>query len=140
MATLDELGAYAVTNTAVTGIGPNGAAPRLFLGFMPDTPDYCMALIETGGTAPDDGLGDAGIRFEKPNVQMVTRGVRDDDETPRALIEVGYTKFAEIKAQALSGTNYLLVLPMQSPAPLTPDQDGRPRVTVNFAITKELSA
>ena len=137
MATLDELGAYLVTESVVTGIGPKGTAPRLFYDRLPDTPDYCMALIETGGTAPDMGYGIAGIQFEKPGVQMVTRGVKDDAQTPRTLIQSGFSKFSEIRAEALSGTTYLTVLPSQSPFSLTPDEKGRPRFSVNFAIDKE---
>ena len=139
MALLGELGARLVTDGVVTGIGPKGTAPRLFYDRLPPSPDYCMALIETGGTAPDGGIGVAGIKFEKPGVQMVTRGVKDDDQTPRTLIESGYRNLAEIEAESLSGTTYLLVRPRQSPFSLTPDENGRPRWAVNFHIEKELS-
>ena len=138
MATLDELGAYLVTNTAVTGIGP-GTAPRLFFGRLPDSPDYCLALIETGGTAPEMGFGIPGIRLERPSVQVVTRGVKDDAQTPRALSEVAFTKLAEIKAESLSSTQYHWVSPNQSPTSLTPDEKGRPRFSFNISIIKELS-
>lgn len=139
MATLDELGAYLVTNTAITGIGP-GTAPRLFYGRLPNTPDYCLALIATGGAPPEGGYGSAGIKFEHPTFQVVARGVKDDEQTPMTLAISAWTQLAEINAEALSGTTYLLVQPLQSPGTvLGPDEDGRPRVSFNIMISKELS-
>ena len=138
MALLDELGAYLVTESVVTAIG-EGTDPVVFYERLPPDPDYCLALIERGGTAPDMGFGIAGIQFEHPSVQVIARGVKDDAQTPRTLIESAFTKLAEIKAEALSGTNYLLVEPMQSPTDLTADENGRPRYSFNVAITKELS-
>ncbi len=135
MATLDELGARLVADGVHTGIGDD-----LFLGHMPDTPDECSSLRETPGRPPVGGFGIPGIKYEHPSAMYIARGVKDDEKTPRAKAETAYTKLAEINAEALSGTSYLLVEPLQSPSTvLGPDEKGRPRVSFNVAISKELS-
>ena len=133
--TLDELGARLVADGVHTAIGTD-----LFLGHMPDTPDVCSSLRETPGAPPEGGFGVAGIKFEHPSAQYVARGAKDDEQTPRTKAESAYTKLAEIEAEDLSGTSYLLVEPLQSPSTvLGPDEKGRPRVSFNVAISKELS-
>ncbi len=132
---LDELGAFLVAEGVVTAIGTD-----LFLEYMPNTPNACLLLRQTPGRPPVGGFGTAGIRFEYPNVQVVARGVKDDEQTPRALAESAYTKLAEVQAVALSGTNYLTVQPLQAPSGVLGDDElGRPRISFNCNCGKELS-
>jgi hypothetical protein len=58
MAFLPEIGTYlaaTVTDTALT-LGTN-----LFLGRLPDTPDTCVALFETGGLTPAETMGGSSL-------------------------------------------------------------------------------
>jgi len=133
MATLDELGAYLATEmTLVVGT-------TIFLGSLPPKPDVCLAIRETGGSPPTGGLGTTGIQYEFPSVQIVVRGAPDDYETPRTTAETAYRKLAEIEAESLSSTAYLMAMPLQSPFFLQQDKNDRLLIAFNAAIEKEPS-
>ena len=133
MATLDELGAYLATElTLVVGT-------TIFLGSIPPKPDTCLTLREYGGAPPTGGLGTVGIKYESPGVQIVCRGEKGDYATPRTAAETAYRALAEIEAEALSGTDYLMVGPKQSPFLLKTDENDRTLIAFNVESEKEPS-
>ena len=71
MAFLPELGTYLaanVTDTTLT-LGTN-----LFLGRLPDTPNTCVALFETGGLSPEETMGGSSLpAYTQPRCQILVR-------------------------------------------------------------------
>lgn len=135
---MDELGAYLIAQGVVTALNTD-----LFLGYLPDYPDPCLAIRPTSGRPPVKHMGDAAIRYERPTAQVVTRGVQDDFQTPFALATSAHAALVKIEAGlaagTLSGTKYNSVEALQQPTPLGPDEKGRHRIVFNIAIEKEPS-
>ena len=71
MSVLDEVGTYlaaTVTNVTLT-LGTN-----LFLGRLPDDPDTCVSVQETGGQGPINTMSNnTAPVIEQPNVQTLIR-------------------------------------------------------------------
>ena len=129
-----EIADYLVANGVGTAVGTD-----VFRGFMPPLPDVCVGVYETGGSAPENGFGTTGLLHEFPNVQIIVRGAPKDYATPRATADVAWRKLAEIQGTTLGSTKYLIVLPLQSPAPLSKDARLRWLIAFNARCEKELS-
>lgn len=133
MGMLQELADYLTTQ----GVTTSGL---IFLDWLPDRPDECLALYAGGGSAPELGFGSAaGVQFENPNVQVVARGTALDSSTPEALAWSAFNKLVTVQAQSLGSTPYLMIQPLQSPSTLGPDENQRPRYSFNVTVRKELS-
>lgn len=139
MAVLNEIAA----KLAALGIGTVGST--IHIGMMPETPDACVAVYETGGIAPDYGIGTAGIKYETPAVQIVCRGVAYDYATPRANAATAYNGLASVEATTLSVTGgtsafYHWIHPQQAPFVMQRDSNNRVYIVFNVLCQKELSA
>ena len=138
MSLLVEVKAFLVAEVPDTG--------KITRGFMPGSPDACMALYETGGTAlgndsnVNTGFAVPGVQYETPGLQIVVRGVKHDYDVPRARIEAAYQKLAEVQATTLSGTFYLFIRAQQPPFFMERDENERVKFAVNFLCEKEPSA
>ena len=122
MAFLPEVGTYlaaSVTDTTLT-LGTN-----LFLGRLPDTPDTCVAIFETGGLGPEEIMGGSSLpAFTQPRCQILVRAAAYADAS--SLAEDCFKKTTLIDNESLSGVLYLRAAPMQSPFYL--ERDGQERV------------
>lgn len=135
MSLLTELAAY--TAAQVSGLT---AGTNLFRGFMPQSPDVCVAIYEYPGGPPVLGLGAAnGISLENPSAQWVVRGEPEDYDTPRATAELIWLAVSQIQCSILSGTQYYLPQPLQSPFKLKQDDNKRVYIAFNASIEKEPS-
>jgi hypothetical protein len=131
MATLDQLSTYLDSED----VGTEGT--DLFTTEMPDHPDACVALFETGGRDPDPGFGASAVRIERPAVQILARGAPDDYNGPRAKAQAAWDAMLKIEGEALSGVQYWLVQALQSPFHVTTDENDRLLFSSNFLIEKE---
>ncbi len=136
---LDEVAA----KLATLGVGTLGTS--LFIGMMPETPNACASVYETGGLAPDFRFGSAGIDLETAGIQVVCRGEAGDYVTPRANSKTAYEGLAAVECATLSvsgGTSafYHWIHPQQAPFQSKRDANGRVYVTFNALIEKELSS
>ena len=121
MAFLPEIGTYLAANvTAVTlTLGTN-----LFLGRLPETPDTCVAIIETAGLAAVDSMGGATLpSYTRPRAQAIVRAAAYSDAS--SLAEDVYKQMQKIDNESLSGVYYLRATGIQSPFYL--DRDGQER-------------
>jgi Bacteriophage minor capsid protein len=138
MSFLDDLGLYLQTQ----GLGTLGT--DLFLGGLPvDVPsavqqDDVTALVETPGFPAQYVHDVAGISWEQPVVQILVRGAAHDYVSARTQAQAVFVALGQIQNQALSGTYYFWVLPLQSPFKLRDDDFGRPILSVQFRCAKAL--
>lgn len=129
---LDAVGS--VLQTASVGtLGTN-----LFLSRMPDSPEACVAVYESGaGTNMYVGGSTVGPALSVTNIQVVARGVREDYENPRLKIEAVITALETVQDQTISGFRILRAESFGRPVPLGYDENERPRIAMNFSVTHE---
>lgn len=130
---LVELGDYLSTN----GVGTVGT--DLFLGFMPDTPNGCVALYETGGLGPARAMrGSAGQPVaERPRVQVVARST--SYASARAKARDAYLLLEGLGDVTLNGVQYKWVGAVQEPFMMGRDELGRVSIAANYDVVKSLS-
>jgi hypothetical protein len=122
------------------GLGTLGTT--LFLGGLPvDAPnittvDAITALVETPGF-PAEYVHDVALPSrEQPVVQILTRGAPYDYATARTWAQDIWVALGSIRNQALSGTFYLGVQPIQSVFKLRDDDFARPIMAAQFRCDK----
>lgn len=135
MSLLDEVGTYLAANSIGT-LGTN-----MFLGFLPDTPDACVALYETGGQEPVRAMRSAAGQpvASRPRLQVVCRADQYNYQTARAKSKAVAALLDGLGDTTLSGTRYLWVGAVQEPFLMGRDDSGRVQIAQNFDVVKELS-
>jgi hypothetical protein len=132
--TLDELGTYLAAN--ISGATALTLGTNLFLGRLPETPDTCVAIYETGGTVPSHTMGGASAPVvERSRVQIVVRS--GNYSAGRTLAGDIWDTLEGIADEALTGVRYFRVTAVQSPFPLERDTTDRIIFTQNFDVLKE---
>lgn len=131
MAMGSEIAAYLVT----LGLGSLVPPRTLFVNTMPESPDVCGAVYQTGGFAPDGGFGVDGIQYENPTVAIRFRGATLDSEGPRVKASLAYSGLAKIQAETVGGCAYLTVTPLSPPMKVDQvELDGKQRIVWGFTI------
>ncbi len=132
---LDDLADYLSSG----GLGTEGT--DLFAGYMPETPDACLVLYETGGQAPVHAMnplaGQAVV--EMPRVQVVCRSTAYDYATARTKAHSAFKLLDGLPARTSNGTDYLWGTALQSPFTLGRDDAGRVSIACNYEVVKRLS-
>ncbi len=123
---LEALGTYIDTNNATLTLGTN-----LFLGKMPETPDLCVTIYETQGSAPTMTFGATAIEIDRPNLQISVRASRDDYPTARDLAQTLRTLVSGMINVSAGGVTVMRTQPTGSVYTLSPDNLERPRVVFN---------
>jgi len=135
MAFLPEIGTYLaanVTNVSLT-LGTN-----LFLGRLPETPDTCVAVIETAGQSAVEAMGGSTLpAYTRPRVQVLVRAVAYSDASD--LAEDIYKKMQLIDNESLSGVRYLRADGLQSPFYLDRDMEERAVFSCNYQTLRVLT-
>ena len=135
MAFLPEIGTYLVANVTHTTLvlGTN-----LFLGRLPDTPDTCVGIIETGGQSAVEAMGGSSLpAYTRPRVQTIIRASAYSDAS--GLAEDIYKKMQLIDNEALSGVRYLRADGIQSPFYLERDGQERAVFSCNYQTLRVLT-
>ena len=129
---LDEIGTFLQTNS----IGTLGT--DLFEGFMPDTPDACVAILEYPGSPGEYTFGGAtGAILEKPRIQVMVRNTSfPAAQTKMAAI---YALLDAVTRQTLSGTQYHRIQALQPHFGMPRDINLRYIRACNFEATKDVS-
>ncbi len=102
----------------------------MFLGYMPDQPDSCVALFEYAGAPPDLHWGG-----EYPGLQVRVRNT--SYSAARAKIENIGKLLHGAHETVLSGTRFLLIKATGSPEVLRRDGSNRVEFFINFETIKE---
>lgn len=134
MALLGDVGTYLaanVTDTTLT-LGTN-----LFLGRLPDSPDTCVGIYETGGNAPTDVFGgNTAPPIENAGLMCHTRASSYSDCQSLA-VDIMKT-LTKVINEALTGTTYYKIEANQSPFGLERDEQERMIFSCNFMVVKAL--
>ena len=135
MAFLPEIGTYLVsTVTAQTLV----LGTNLFLGRLPDTPDTCVAVIETAGQSAVDAMGGSTLpAYTRPRAQVLVRAVSYSEAS--ALAEDIFKQIQKIDNESLSGVRYLRANGMQSPFYLERDMEERAVFSCNYQTLRVLT-
>ncbi len=130
---LDEVGTFLQDNAQGT-LGTD-----LFLFEMPpEAPDVAVAVIETGGLAPEFTHSDPARQvYERPTFQVVSRD--PNSETARSKAETIYRLLGSVINATLSGVSYLRIFPTQSPFRLPKDENRRAVVVCNYEAFKKVA-
>ena len=134
MGMLDDVGTYMAANiTAATlTLGTN-----LFLGRLPESPDTCVAIYETAGTAPDDVFGaDSAPPIENAGLMCHTRAAAYS--TCQTLAVDIMKTLSKVINETLTSTAYYKIEASQSPFALMRDDQERMVFSCNFTAVKAL--
>lgn len=122
MALIDDVATY----LQAQGVGAVGT--NIFWGQLPDSPDACIALYETGGFQPPAELPEA-----EPTIQIRARAASYTaaQTTIWAAFNALFPKTTDSKTLAVN-SRMVHVQALQSPASIGKDQKGRAEFVVNF--------
>lgn len=127
MSLLTDIGAYLDTQ-----LGSLTAGTNLFYGRLPDGPDTCVALIETGGQSPTNTMVNGKPLVLRPRIQVLTRAKAYADAD--SLANSVWAALEGILDDSLSGTRYYNVTAIQSPFSLERDSQDRQIMAQNFQV------
>jgi hypothetical protein len=112
-------------------------ATNLFLGLMPDKPDLCVALYEYAGASPLEVMVNDAATLERPSVQVIVRGARNDYPTAKALMEQVRDTLTAIANEDISGERFLRVSQQSSINALGVDDNDRPEFSLSLQVVME---
>jgi hypothetical protein len=126
MTILEAVGDYLVTN------GQGTLGTNLFLGVLPESPDECVAVIESEGASPEYTMGVGGIVIDSPNIQILVRAGRDDYPTARDKANTIRLLLAAVTNQTISTINVMRIESIGSVGLVGLDEKSRPLISANF--------
>lgn len=138
MSTLSEIGDFLETVGIASdaGTGAHGS-PKLYVGSMGDYPDEALCVYAYAGGPPEYVQESFSPSTETPQIQVVTRAVRDEDA--EALCMLAWKALAPVTNATLGTTKYLSIRPNHSPAFLKRDSNDRVLYFFNATVKKEVS-
>lgn len=103
------------------------SASTLFRGYLPESPDAAIAVLDTGGVA-----GDHYVPTKNPTFQVMIRSV--DYDTGRAKLDAVITALDQKKMQTLvpNGTFFMSIYALTPGGHLGRDENDRDLFSVNF--------
>lgn len=103
---------------------------NLFVARMPDTPDQCVVLYDSGGFAPYSN------DYQRPTVQIRTRGAQGGYQTIYDLTKAIWDELHELANQTINLTRYIAIYAVDEPFSLGLDDNNRPLFSMNFRIDR----
>lgn len=113
----------------------------LFAGQMPASPDAAVCVYETGGLGPVKAMGNTAgqAKFERPRVQIVSRGARFGYADARAVAQEAFLLLDGMPSRSVNGRRYLWGSAIQSPFTMGADEQGRPLIAFNVDLVCDMS-
>lgn len=109
-----------------------GGNASLFMLDMPPSPDNAAAIYRYEGGPPKETFGNV-VHTRNPRIQIVVRHKFSEEALKRADQIMLY--LAPVKDQIINGTRYARIKPVGEPSEIGPDEQGRQRAVVNFAVS-----
>lgn len=130
---LDDLGDYLSTQ----GLGAVGAV--IFKSTLPDAPDECISIFESGGFASVHTMstGPGVAVMEQPTVQVICRSTRYD--SARRLAQNVDLVLNGLRDVVINGISYQWAEAQQSPFQIGKDTQERHEVACNYRILKQVA-
>lgn len=127
MSMLTDIHAYLVANSQGT---------NLYIGSLPDSPDVVVGLFAYQGRPPQSVLDVAGIRRERPGLQVQVRSA------PNAYADAEARAYAifdllQVSNATLGSGFYQEVTPFGSPFPLGRDLNRRMVIAANYLVSRD---
>ena len=139
MSMLSELAQY-LADQGHGIVAAGGDTGTIFAGQLPDRPDDCVGLLESGGEPPIETFGAAAdANPERPRLQVLVRAGAENYDAGRALAYAVWKALHEVANQTIGGVFYQSIRALQSPAGLGRDDSQRWEWSINFQITKQPS-
>lgn len=111
-----------------------------FVGVLPDTPDVVVSVHAGPGFGPVLVMGATvatRVAVRQATVQVIARGGKNDYEAAQDAAETVYAALAALGGFTVNSNTYLKVQASSDALNLGPDDQGRPRVAVNFEVWKQ---
>lgn len=124
---LEAVGTIIDTNNGNLTIGTN-----LFLGKMPDTPAFCVAVYEYQGVAPMATFGASAFEIDKPSIQVTVRAGKDDYPTARNFAQDLRILLAAVTDTTVGSLRVIRLASNGSVISLGVDDLDRPRIAFNL--------
>ena len=102
-------------------------ATDIFIGHMPDSPDACVTIYDTGGTNPQ-----SGYEYHYPTVNIKVRGAVWDYTGAYSKAYSVYESLHDVTNETWNSTKYHGIWAMSDPFFLEYDEKMRPLFTINF--------
>ena len=112
------------------GLGTFGT--DLFVGVLPNGPDLCAVLIETGSWREPEPTTD----LEYPTMQVITRGGPNDYLGGRAKMEDIYAHLRDLAHTTVNSVWYGGIWVQSGPMAIGRDERHRPLFSVNFRFMR----
>ena len=128
MSLLTDIGSY--LNSASISTQDLTLGTNLFLGRLPESPDTCVALVQTAGVNPTDTFGTSFPPLENQGLQTLIRATSYAVDVFKSLTAV--------ENATLTSTLYLKIEGQQSPFALLRDDQERQVMSCNYIVTKAL--
>lgn len=120
------------------GIGEFAATSgwSIYLTQMPDddnTPDTCIAILDTGGSAPDP---DPDKNIGNPTFQVLVRGGKMGYQTAWDKAREIIVGLHGVHNETWNGTRYIQIFAMSDILSLGYDESQRPLLSINFSVMR----
>lgn len=102
-------------------------ATNLFIGQMPESPDACVCLYDTGGYP-----GEANYLYERPTLQARVRGAKGEYLTAHNLAQQIRDLLHAMHNEIINGARYVGIWTETDVLSLGVDEHQRPNFTINF--------
>lgn len=104
-------------------------ATDLFVSEIPDAPDECVCVFDTGGYEPE-----ANFNYERPTVQVRVRGPKGDYVTAHNLAQAIRDTLHGLANHTINSARYIGIWCQSDIMSLGYDKNQRPMLSVNFRI------
>ncbi len=108
-------------------------ARNLFVSEMPESPDDCICIYDSGGFAPEAGF-ESNYKYERPTVQVIVRGAVGKYLEAYSKASVIKNTLHNAHEQSWGVSRYIGIWAMSDILSIGPDEKNRPKLSVNFVI------
>jgi hypothetical protein len=102
---------------------------NLFQTFMPETPNFCVSVNDSGGYDPQ-----SNYVYEKPTIQILVRGKLWGYTAAYAQIKEIHNVLHDLHGEVWGGSKYIGIWTQGCVLPLGYDNNNRPMLSLNFRI------
>jgi hypothetical protein len=103
---------------------------------MPDTPDRAVRVVDSGGPPPVLALGGV-VSYDRPRVQIVVRGKREDKRATEAKARQLRDELHGLENEIWSGARYIAIWAQGDIIEMGKDENGRTLYSINLQIWRK---